>query len=58
MRTVQKASSYIPKNPTHIECHIEKNLDVVGRNMGLPPSSASCAAGLFALGDLSAVSPA
>lgn len=26
----QKASSYIPKNPTHIECNIEKTLDVLG----------------------------
>lgn len=28
--TAKKASSYIPKTPEHIECNIEKTLDVLG----------------------------
>ncbi|GIP50220.1 putative HTH-type transcriptional regulator YybR [compost metagenome] len=30
MTTVRKASNYIPKTPVHIECNIEKTLDVLG----------------------------
>jgi len=30
MKTVQKASNYIPKTPDSIECNIEKTLDVLG----------------------------
>jgi len=30
MTTVNKASNYIPKTPDHIECNIEKTLDVLG----------------------------
>lgn len=30
MNQVKKMSNYIPKNPEHIECSIEKTLDVLG----------------------------
>lgn len=30
MTTTKKASSYIPKTPDHIECNIEKTLEVLG----------------------------
>lgn len=30
MKMANKANSYIPKTPDHIECNIEKTLDVLG----------------------------
>lgn len=30
MTTVKQASNYIPKTPEHIECNIEKTLEVLG----------------------------
>lgn len=30
MNSIRKASNYIPKTPEHIECNIEKTLDVLG----------------------------
>ncbi len=30
MATAKKTSNYIPKTPKHIECNIEKTLEVLG----------------------------
>jgi DNA-binding HxlR family transcriptional regulator len=30
LKTAKSASNYIPKTPVHIECNIEKTLDVLG----------------------------